>query len=212
MIIPKIDVEIFHDIDSGYNMTEDALRGIATVNAFARTLEVTRATRRLRLGRDPKHPLTARHVRWPAFNAPLSIVLTHRPIVQPDSRYPTHGVALEPESIAIVSATAPRPATTVAHELGHLLHAHYPDGSSHCPNDSCIMYPYVQPDKIIKQRVKKKGIAGWMERNGYRQAEYALGREQSNGTFCTPCQEQLAKRAFYMAKYLQGEDIPEFLR
>lgn len=212
MTNPKISVEIFHDIDNEYDMTESALEGVTLVNAFARALEVTRTTRKLRVNHSPEQPLTASNVTWPTFDTPLSIVLTHRPIIQTGRQDSAYGVALEPENIAIVSATAPRPATTVAHELGHLLHARYSGNNNHCSNESCVMHSYVQPDKIVSRRVKKRGIAGWMERNGYRPAEYTRGYEQSNGEFCSPCKEQLAKRAFFMAKHLQGEDIPEFLR
>lgn len=53
MTNPKISVEIFHDIDNEYDMTESPLEGVVIVNAFARALEVTRTTRKLRVNHSP---------------------------------------------------------------------------------------------------------------------------------------------------------------
>ena len=164
MTNPKISVEIFHDIDNEYDMTESALEGVILVNAFARALEVTRTTRKLRVNHSPEQPLTASNVTWPTFDTPLSIVLTHRPIIQTGRQDFAYGVALEPENIAIVSATAPRPATTVAHELGHLLHARYSGNNNHCSNESCVMHSYVQPDKIVAGASRREVLlVGWSE-------------------------------------------------
>lgn len=214
MTRPKIAVEIFHDTAMSTKSTDIALEGITIVNEFTSSaLMPSQVNRKLHTDPNPNRAIRPGHINWPNLPAPMSILLTNRQIEAPFANVSAHGLTSSIARLAIVNVSSPQPAITTAHEIGHLLHASYPNKpTDHCPDEACTMHTYLKPDIEVSQRVKRKGLSGWLERNGYLQAEYKNSIEPGNNKFCTPCQEQLAKRAFFMAKYLQGEDIPEFLR
>lgn len=208
----RIGVEIFHDAVASTDSTAAALGGMAIVNEITSdAFTPVRTDRRIRAGRE-NQLIVPMSVNWPKFDAPMSIMLTERQIGPLDNHIVTRGLALAHNNLAIVNTKLTKPEITTAHELGHLLHAKYPDESNnHCPDNTCIMHAFAQPEKLVSQRVRKKGIAGWLERNGFIEAKY-IDRPEPSVKFCDPCKEQLAQRAFFMIKHLQGENIPQVLR
>jgi len=210
----KISIEVFRDVEAPDIDPEIAIAGIESVNTHIDSpLEIIDTTRRIRVSKAGSHVIRSSGIRWPTIPSDIALVLTARKLVVTDDHdsigysdiYTTGG------GFSVVSTFgdgALSPQSTVAHELGHLLKLKYDDTQdSHCPSPECIMY-----SNIIKReeerRVQKTGLDAWRERMGYQMAEYRTVEVASNDSFCTPCQSQLALRAFYMIARKNGQAIP----
>ena len=215
----NLTVEIFRDFEFPDSDIRIAHDGIEKANVAAKHLEIVRDTRRLRLGADPTQPLDTDAIRWPRLESDISIVLTGRALLTATSmeNATTVGVAhMMPsgeQSVAIINTLGFNAIDTVAHETGHMLHLTYNGNKdrAHCENKNCTMHAVVDGYKDT-ERVKKTGINAWMERRGYRTAEYIEKMFANNTDFCDPCQVQLAQRAFFLLQHKQGKHVPEGLR
>ena len=213
----KIKVEIFLDdlasSSPDANIIHEGLEKIAhQINS--NPFEVIGDTRKLRISHDPSRPINILKTNWPRLEADYAIVLTDRNIVG-STPNETLGSAVRYRDrnhingLAVIKATAIQPEIITAHEVGHLMGVEYPLNSEfdmHCASPDCLMHDKVRYEHI-SERIPKKGFRGLLERLGYVPAEYIDSERHAAQSFCTPCQEQLAKKAFFSLKYLNGESV-----
>jgi len=214
----KIKVEIFRDVSASSSLdTTIAHEGLEKIVAQINSnpFEVIRDTRKLRITNDASSPVNFDGIHWPRLEADYSIILTDKLILNKNSHNQTYGAAVRYadrnliNGIAMVRTDVTQPELVSAHEVGHLMGIQYPKDSernSHCQSPYCVMHEYVM-HKETNERISKKGIPRILERYGYIPAEYKTVEKSIAQRFCTPCQEQLARKAFFSLKYLNGESI-----
>jgi len=214
----KIKVEIFRDVSASSALDIDiAHEGLAKIVAQINSnpFEVLRDTRKLRVTNDASSPINFEAINWPSFEADYSIILTDKKIISKDSHRETFGTAIRYadrnyiNGIAVVRTDTIQPELTAAHEVGHLMGVKYPERDAlylHCQSPLCVMHEQAKHMETT-ERIAKKGLSGILERYGYRPAEYATVEKSIAQKFCTSCQEQLARKAFFALKYLNGESM-----
>jgi len=213
----KIKVEIFRDASASSPLDINiAHEGLAKISHQINSdpFEVISDTRKLRVSRDPSRPLDILKTNWPRLEADYTIVLTDRTVVG-TTQNETHGTAVRYKDrnyingIAIVKADVIQPEIVAAHEVGHLMGITYPlngETSQHCASPDCLMHDKIKYEET-SERIPKKGVPALLERLGYIPAEYISRERNVAQRFCTPCQEQLARKAFFSLKYLNGESV-----
>jgi hypothetical protein len=212
----SISVEIFREVTSPDVDVQIAHEGLAAVNAIAKNLEIIKDTRKLNLGGEAGAPLS-RNIRWPFLQPDLAVILTNRPFGEtelgPDYIKVGHSERLLhlDRAISIVNVNASNPVATVAHETGHMLGLTYAnqEDSMHCELESCTM------NAAIKESVGSlisSEIYNWFEEQGLRTPGHKNRYAKDGTEFCDPCQEQLARRSFFLLQHKQGKHIPESWR
>lgn len=213
----SLSVEIFRDVNYPDVDTDVALEGIDLINSVVTNLEIVQDTRRLRLGGEATESIRTENIRWPQLDHDLSIVLTRRELLTDSSNEAATkvGSALRfprtAQGVAIVNVNSFNPAATIAHEAGHLLGAQYPEhavDTYHCEDETCTMHATMTITNDV-ERVKKRGLSNWLERHGYRPADYRDVQRSPETTFCDSCRNQLSRRAFFLLEHKRGKFVPE---
>ncbi|MDB5163189.1 MAG: hypothetical protein JWN28_797 [Candidatus Saccharibacteria bacterium] len=213
----KIKVEILRDLTAVSPLDTDvAYAGIAKINDQLpeNPFEVTRDTREILIKNVERLPLRLEKINWPSqLTADYSIILTDKDIYSDNPFVRTHGATLQQATrnringVAVIDVRSVEPELTAAHELGHLMGMVYSIGNKtehHCSSPDCLMYAHPISEEI-RQHVPKKGIEGMLERAGFINPEYLYSERNLAQSFCTPCEKQLARRAFMTLQYLNGE-------
>lgn len=203
----KISVEVFSDAAQDID-TDMVVHAIEYVNSIARNLEVIKASRRLRLGTSES--VNVNTIRWPKFTAHINVVLTERTLLVKGGSNPLGSSIVSPPplgSVAIVRNVEPMVQTTTSHELGHTMFLRYPfTDDSHCKNSNCLMQP---ANGVIdtRRRVKRGSIGAILEKAGFMDERYEIVSSVDRTDFCEDCKEQLAKKAWFLARAHQGETL-----
>ena len=169
-------------------------------------------------------------IRWPKFAGDLNVLVTEFPIYHVDTSTepdpvplrkdraissPTIGLALPARKIAIVDTQKSPDALSqaTAHEIGHLLGVKKRgdkwDQVDHCTDAACLMATHADVSKE-EIRIPKRGIDAFLERRGYRKAEYKTV-DNRNVAACDECSEQIGQAVFWQRKRKAGEYVPAFL-
>lgn len=211
----QLSIEVYRDVDTPEVDPAIGVAGIDIVNAVTNnSLRLVASSRKIRIAQADSPLIDASKVRWGSSPLDMRLVLTNRSL-RVNGRERAIGFSdLNPEhsgGTAVVSTSgigAAGPESTVAHELGHLFNMQYKtEDSHHCNSDTCIMHSELKR-QIEDMRVPRRGIQRWLERSGRIMPEYQTVETNLNTQFCEPCEHQLARRAFFMIKYLQGQYVP----
>lgn len=210
----KLSVAIYRDAATPDISIEAALVAIELVNTITQdSLEVPTSSKLIKVAPPDSASIRPDKIRWPQSSVEIRLVMTQRAIAVASESYPLGfarsnnyggGVAFIRDAANGVSHTS----TIVAHELGHLLRLRYGDhDDSHCAQRNCIMYESAQTE-IVEKRIRKQGLAGWKERRGFTLPSYELVEQPIDSKFCDSCENQLARKAFFMVKHRQGDFVP----
>ncbi|HEV7952090.1 MAG TPA: hypothetical protein VGO98_01830 [Candidatus Saccharimonadales bacterium] len=203
----KLTVEIFRDADRSNLSLDVAEPGIDEVRRIIAGIEIVRATRLLRITRPDQHMIKSDRMRWPKLDADFNIILTDRPLVTGSGireygHAETHRGSTNLGIAIIDTATPDYPVSIVAHEFGHLFDVKKTgetwDGRHHCRDEDCFMQIYPSETKIVPERVRQSGVKNFMERYGYRKAQYVDIKTSNANRFCEECAEQIDKEAFFL--------------
>ena len=217
----SITVEVFRDADSPEIDTNIGVEGASFVSLATPNLEVVKDTRKLRIPGKESDTLHSGFINFPPLTSNFNILLTTKKVgsiaIQDGITKETVGFAMKltapDRSIAVVNVETPDPHLIVAHEIGHMLNLKYPNHSdpAHCETPFCLMCASTT-SVTTSERIKKRGLDGLLERRGWRPAEYEERTTTQNTSFCDPCNDQLARKSFFLLKHLKGETIPESWR
>lgn len=210
----RLSLEIFRDVETPDANTDLVESGVGIVNeVIDGKIDITQSSRKMRISKQGAKAVVASRIRWNASSIDFRVVTTSRPI--DDENAFVSGFAMRRPNgggDAVVSAFHRKEltlATTTAHELGHLFGLKY-DGtdSHHCSDSDCIMF-YAARTELEEVKIKKKGIASWLERRGYVAPEYSLEEVSPQQDFCNPCAAQLARKSFFLLQHREGKFIPQ---
>jgi len=227
----QLSVEVFRDAHAPEVDVTYAANGINLVNQITdNSLVITDTRRKIAITKNESPTIRATAIRWPAHpSTDIQLVLTNRSLDASSPHTPSSDfddllfgeVAGYAErnphksgGVAVISTlrdTLVEPQFTVAHELGHLFGLRYNDEGRHCEDNLCIMYPSSTPT-VEYTRIPSSGLSGWLERQGYRKARYTPVESRVATSFCTPCEKQLAQRAFFILRHREGYFVPETWR
>lgn len=210
-----ISVEIFRDTDRRELAVDAAEAGIDQLSSVARGIKIVRATRRFKIADPRTEVVNMDKINWPNnFDADLNVILTDRQI------YSAGNVALGVTNmapgvgsikVAVINVlSTPQPELTVAHEGGHLLNAKHSgekwDGDAHCTDPTCLMFSSSEID-IVEERVRQTGLHAWLERQGFREAEYELVERPRAQTFCDECALEINKKSYFLQQAKLGKAV-----
>lgn len=212
-----IKVEILRDISASSPIDVAIAReGLAKVASKLSSdpFEIIEDSRKIRIARRESTPVKITNINFPKLEANYAVILTDKDIIN-DSVNETYGIAQRftdqglVNGVAIVRVNTVEPELTTAHEVGHLMNIHYDTidtHNPHCATQGCLMTQYAQHEEV-SERVRKKGIPAFLERQSLQPAEYRSVERSIAREFCPNCNEQLARRAFFALKYLNGETV-----
>lgn len=210
-----ISVEIFRDTDRREVAVDAAEVGIDQLSGVACGIKIMRATGLLKIAEPEAEVVNADKINWSnKFEADLNVVLTDRQIYSAGNvllgvTHMAPGVGSAKVAIVNVLST-PQPELTVAHEGGHLLNAKSSgekwDGDAHCTDPTCLMYISSEID-IVEERVRQTGLHAWLERQGFREAEYELVHRPKAQTFCDECALEINKKSFFLQRAKLGKVV-----
>lgn len=203
----KLTVEIFRDADRPNLPLDVAEPGIDEVRRITAGIEIVRTTRLLRVARPDQRMIKSDGIRWPNLDADFNIIVTDRPLVTVSGlREYGHAETQRGSAnlgVAIIDTANPDyPIPMVAHEFGHLFDVKKTgenwDGHHHCRDEDCFMQIYPSETKIVSERIRQSGVKNFMERHGYRKAQYVDKKTSNANKFCEECAEQIDKEAFFL--------------
>jgi hypothetical protein len=205
-----LSVEIFRDADNTELDITPVQAGVSMVADVVPQLQIVKDTRKIRLGASASEALRAESIRWPHLESDLSIVVTERELKHDKSaRYRlgfTERWLQKGKSLAIIDSLSLGVEFTTAHELGHMLglQTPYPEDPHHCLNATCLMRAS-QTKTTQFERIQKKGLGNILERYGLRAAEYLKRDVALENAFCDTCKQDIARRSFFLIKFLDGD-------
>lgn len=199
-----ISIEVFKDTETPCVDPSIALPAIKYVSDLTGgSLQFVDGSKELQVSRRRHMPTVTpydTHHLVGNSSADIMLILTERNIVMETIEHPIGYSERDPKKsggVAVVSTyrTSPEIATfTVAHELGHLYGLSYGEGahSHHCDDDTCLMH----------------------SSTSYReyQSENTVHLSMENQAFCTPCGQQLGRRALFMLRHRNNLYVPERMR
>lgn len=210
----KLSVEVYRDVDTPNIDPQIALDGIELVNqATNNSLEVSAVNKKIRIA-SPGSSAVAQKIRWGALPHDIQIVLTGKSLDSGKNRIPV-GFSQRLENniggVAVINVGGPLsadPHLTVAHEIGHLFNLQFKGqhDERHCNRPDCIMH---SSHKVESAPVKSTGLTKLLEKTRLVLPKYESVSSITNREFCQPCEDQLARRAFFLMKYKAGEHVPK---
>jgi len=226
-ISPGISVEVFRDRDARNLSTESAEAGVDIVRQITTGIEIIRTTGLITIANPKGDDFDMEKIRWPRFEADLNIVVTNRPLYDPDRDKNTTATAnvltgrkttlvgnslyvpgVGTGRVAVIDTSrSGSPVHVAAHETGHLLKLKSSGDSwnfkGHCIDPECLMQSGEKLETVTEYK-PLSSLKAWLGCKPERTVTYKSLVED----FCDECTEQLDRNAHYYQLAKAGEMVP----